>query len=50
MTLLRDPAGLLDPYLVTPGDRTPGAVGLEVSAGLFVVTGASMLYAGRRRR
>ncbi|MEV6669142.1 hypothetical protein [Streptomyces sp. NPDC051162] len=45
MTLLRDPAGLLDPHLVTPG-----AVGLEVSAGLFVVTGASMLYAGRRRR
>lgn len=50
VTLLRDPAGLLAPYFIAPGDRTPGAVGLEVSAGLFAVTAASMLYAGRRRR
>ncbi|MEU5419582.1 hypothetical protein [Streptomyces sp. NPDC020667] len=50
VTLLRDPAGLLDPYLVAPGDRTPGPLGLEISAGLFALTGASTLYAGRRRR
>ncbi|RLU78184.1 hypothetical protein CTZ27_37790 [Streptomyces griseocarneus] len=50
VTLLRDPAGLLGPYAVEPGDRTPDTVGLDVSAGLFALTGASMLTAGLRRR
>ncbi|MCC3768419.1 hypothetical protein [Streptomyces sp. UNOC14_S4] len=50
VTLLRDPAGLLGPYVVEPGDRTPDTAGLDVSAGLFALTGTSMLTAGLRRR
>jgi hypothetical protein len=50
VTLRTDPLGLLDPRLPQkPGD-TALTTTLGISAGLFVLTGAAMGYAGLRRR
>ncbi|MBO2459984.1 hypothetical protein [Actinomadura violacea] len=51
VTLRTDPAGLLKPRLPDgPGGKGDTALALEIAAGLFLVTGAAMFYAGRRRR
>ncbi|MBT2382215.1 hypothetical protein [Streptomyces sp. ISL-11] len=50
VTLMKDPVGLLEPYLLARTERAPDTTGLGISAGLFALTGASMLYAGGRRR
>lgn len=50
VTLRADPLGVLDPRL-PDGPGQPGLdVTLMISAGLFVLTGGAMFYAGRRRR
>ncbi|QKV96566.1 hypothetical protein HUT19_36760 [Streptomyces sp. NA02950] len=50
VVLYKDPAGLLDPFADTPGNRAPDTTGLAVSAGLFALTGVSVFLAGQRRR
>ncbi|AYG84955.1 hypothetical protein DWB77_07170 [Streptomyces hundungensis] len=50
VTVFKDPLGLLDPWVQETADRGVGTVSLPISAGLFLVTGASILYAGQRRR
>ena len=51
VVLFKDPLGALDPWIeALPGDRTFDALTLEITAGLFVVTGAALFYAGQRRR
>ncbi|MFD8385173.1 hypothetical protein ACFV2X_42770 [Streptomyces sp. NPDC059679] len=51
VTLRKDPMGVLAPRLPDgPDQEGQTAVTLAVSGGLFVVTGASMFYAGQRRR
>ncbi|MBL1097466.1 hypothetical protein [Streptomyces coffeae] len=48
--LYKDPAGLLEPFADTPGNRAPDLTGLGISAGLFALTGGSVFLAGQRRR
>ncbi|MCX4818605.1 hypothetical protein OG883_01515 [Streptomyces sp. NBC_01142] len=49
--LRKDPLGLLDPRLPDgPDQEGTTRLTLTISAGLFLVTGGSVLYAGRRRR
>jgi hypothetical protein len=48
--LRKDPLGLLDPRLPDRPGRNDTRIPLLTSAGLFLATGASMLYAGLRRR
>ncbi|MCP9212541.1 hypothetical protein [Streptomyces cucumeris] len=50
VTLYKDPAGLLEPFADTPGNRAPDITGLAVTAGLFALTGAGVFLAGQRRR
>lgn len=51
VTLRKDPMGVLEPRLPDgPDQEGQTALTLAVSGGLFVVTGASMFYAGQRRR
>jgi hypothetical protein len=50
VTLRKDPLGLLDPRLPDGVDHPAPSVTMEIAAGLFVLTGATMFYAGRRRR
>ncbi|MEU5642954.1 hypothetical protein [Streptomyces milbemycinicus] len=51
VTLRKDPMGILEPRLPDgPDQEGQTALTLAISGGLFVVTGASMFYAGQRRR
>ncbi|MCO6011250.1 hypothetical protein NE236_40505 [Actinoallomurus purpureus] len=50
VTLRKDPLGLLDPRLPDGPGHPPLSVTVQIAAGLFVLTGATMFYAGRRRR
>ncbi|NUS87562.1 MAG: hypothetical protein HOY75_33855 [Streptomyces sp.] len=51
VTLRKDPMGVLEPRLPDgPDQEGQTALTLAISGGLFVVTGASMFYAGQRRR
>jgi hypothetical protein len=51
VTLSKDPMGILEPRLPDGSDQEgQTALTLAISGGLFVVTGASMFYAGQRRR
>ncbi|MFD9001870.1 hypothetical protein ACFV0T_12995 [Streptomyces sp. NPDC059582] len=48
--LFKDPLGALGPWIeAMPGDRALDGVGLATTAGLFVVTGSALFYAGQRR-
>ncbi|MEU0805402.1 hypothetical protein [Streptomyces sp. NPDC005970] len=51
VVLREDPMGVLEPRLPDGPDQSgQTALTLGISGGLFVVTGASMFYAGQRRR
>ncbi|GGL73561.1 hypothetical protein GCM10010129_16490 [Streptomyces fumigatiscleroticus] len=51
VVLFQDPLGALDPYIeASADDGEPDALTLEITAGLFLVTGAALFYAGQRRR
>jgi hypothetical protein len=50
VTLRKDPLGLLDPRLPDGPDHSPLSVTVQIAAGLFVLTSATMFYAGQRRR
>ncbi|WP_345437118.1 hypothetical protein [Actinoallomurus vinaceus] len=50
VTLRKDPLGLLKPRLPDGPDHPPLSVTAQIAAGLFVLTGATMFYAGQRRR
>ncbi|MER5917684.1 hypothetical protein ABT124_47145 [Streptomyces sp. NPDC001982] len=51
VVLYKDPLGALDPWMDNvSGDRSPDAVTLGTTAGLFLVTGGALFYAGQRRR
>ncbi|MEU9183953.1 hypothetical protein AB0D14_05170 [Streptomyces sp. NPDC048484] len=51
VVLFKDPQGALDPWIeALPGARTPDALGLGITAGLFLTAGSALFYAGQRRR
>ncbi|WP_344391570.1 hypothetical protein [Streptomyces vastus] len=51
IVLFKDPLGVLDPWAeALPGDRSVDPLTLQITAGLFLVTGSSLFYAGQRRR
>ncbi|MFR9795401.1 hypothetical protein ACL02U_05740 [Streptomyces sp. MS06] len=51
VVLFEDPLEVLDPWIEDlPGERTPDALTLGVTAGLFLTVGGSLFYAGQRRR
>ncbi|GAA4609179.1 hypothetical protein GCM10023195_36750 [Actinoallomurus liliacearum] len=50
VTIRKDPLGLLDPRLPDGPDQPPLSVTVWSAAALFALTGATMLYAGQRRR
>lgn len=50
VVLFKDPIGNLKPWIEATDTRDLDTTGLATTAGLFVATGALMLYAGLRRR
>lgn len=51
VVLFEDPQGALDPWIeALPGARAPDALGLGITAGLFLTAGSALFYAGQRRR
>ncbi|MFI9203099.1 hypothetical protein [Streptomyces sp. NPDC053048] len=50
VVLLKDPAGLLEPYLVDPSDRAPDTTTLGITGGLAAASVVTLLWAGVRRR
>ncbi|MFE9632420.1 hypothetical protein [Streptomyces sp. NPDC006463] len=50
VVLFEDPLGMLDPRVEATGDRTFDPLGPSISAGLFLLVGASMFSGGMRRR
>ncbi|GAA0368480.1 hypothetical protein GCM10010151_68000 [Actinoallomurus spadix] len=50
VTIRKDPLGLLDPRLPDGPDQPPLEVTVWIATGLFVLTGATVFYAGQRRR
>ena len=50
VVLRKDPLSLLDPRIPDAPGQTPLGVTVQIAAGLFLLTGATMFYAGQRRR
>jgi hypothetical protein len=50
VALRADPLGLLKPRMPDQAGQTTVTTTLMISAGLFVLTGAAIAYAGLRRR
>ncbi|WP_327283554.1 MULTISPECIES: hypothetical protein [unclassified Streptomyces] len=50
VVLFKDRLGGLDPWIEATHNRAVDPVGLGITGGLFLLTAATMFYAGRRRR
>ncbi|MGW8779257.1 hypothetical protein ACWGNM_14430 [Streptomyces sp. NPDC055796] len=50
VVLFEDRLGGLDPWIEASDNRAVDPVGLGITAGLYALTAATLLYAGRRRR
>lgn len=50
VVLYKDPLGVLAPWIEARDDRSPDALGLGITGGLFLLVGGSLFTAGLRRR